>query len=98
MSPTTTVLESVCASKSFSVCLMKLDAMMFGAYRLIIVISFWCIATFNSLKCPPLSHLTNVSLKFTWSYISFATAACFQGPLPWKFFFKTFTLRQCLFL
>jgi hypothetical protein len=39
-SPTTTVLESICAFKSFSVYLMKLDALTLGAYRLIIVISF----------------------------------------------------------
>jgi hypothetical protein len=38
--PTTTVLKSICAFKSFSVCLMKLGALTFGAYRLIIVISF----------------------------------------------------------
>jgi hypothetical protein len=43
-SPTTTVLQSICAFKSFSVCLMKLGTLMLDAYRLIIVISFWCIA------------------------------------------------------
>jgi hypothetical protein len=39
-SPTTTVLKSACAFKSFRVCLMKLVALTLGAYRLIIVISF----------------------------------------------------------
>jgi hypothetical protein len=39
-SPTTTALESICALKSFSVCLMKLGALTLGAYRLKIVISF----------------------------------------------------------
>jgi hypothetical protein len=39
-SPTTTVLESICAFKSFSICLMKLGALTLGAYRLIIVIYF----------------------------------------------------------
>jgi hypothetical protein len=39
-SPATTVLESICAFKSFKVCLMKLGALRLGAYRLIIVISF----------------------------------------------------------
>jgi hypothetical protein len=39
-SPTTTVLESICAFKSFSVCLMKLGALTLGAYRLIIIFSF----------------------------------------------------------
>jgi hypothetical protein len=39
-SPTTTILESICDFKSFSVCLMKLDALTLGVYRLIIVISF----------------------------------------------------------
>jgi hypothetical protein len=48
-SPTTTVLESICSFKSFNVCLMKLGALILGAYRLI-VISFWCIAPFISLK------------------------------------------------
>jgi hypothetical protein len=42
-SPTTTVLESVCAIKSFSICLMKLGTLTLGAYRLIIVISFWLL-------------------------------------------------------
>jgi hypothetical protein len=39
-SPSTTALESICAFKSFSVCLMKLDALILGAYRLIVVVSF----------------------------------------------------------
>jgi hypothetical protein len=42
-SPTTTVFESF---RSFSVCLMKLGALMLGAYRLIIVISFLYISHF----------------------------------------------------
>jgi hypothetical protein len=60
-SPTTTVLESICAFKSCSVCFMKLGALILGAYRFIIVISFWCIFPFISMKCPSLSYLTNVS-------------------------------------
>jgi hypothetical protein len=39
-SPTTTVLESICAFKSFSLCLMKLSTLTLGVYTLIIVISF----------------------------------------------------------
>jgi hypothetical protein len=39
-SPTITVLESIYAFQSFSVCLMKLGSLTFGAYRLIIIISF----------------------------------------------------------
>jgi hypothetical protein len=39
-SPTTTVLGSMCAFTSISVCLMKLGALTLGTYRLIIVISF----------------------------------------------------------
>jgi hypothetical protein len=61
-----------------SVCLMKL-----GAYRLIIVISFWSTYPFISMECPSLSHLINVGLKSTLSEISIATPACFQGPLAW---------------
>jgi hypothetical protein len=38
--PTTTVLESICALKSFSVCLIKLGALTLGAYTLIIIISY----------------------------------------------------------
>jgi hypothetical protein len=59
-SPTTTILESIYAFKSFSVCLMKLGALTLGAYRLIIVISFLCIAPIISMQCPCLSCLTNV--------------------------------------
>jgi hypothetical protein len=39
-SPTTTVLEAIYTFRSFRVRLMKLGALMLGAYRLIIVISF----------------------------------------------------------
>jgi hypothetical protein len=39
-SSTTTVLESICAFRSFGVCLMKVGVLTLGAYRLIIVISF----------------------------------------------------------
>jgi hypothetical protein len=65
-SPTSTVLESICAFKSFSVYLMKLGALTLVAYRLIVVIYFWCIATFISMKFPS-SHL-----KLTLSDISIA--------------------------
>jgi hypothetical protein len=86
-SPTTTVLESVCAFKSFRVCLMKLGALTLGACRSILVIFFWFISPFISMKCPSLSHLINVNLKSTLSDINIATPTSFQGPLPWSIFF-----------
>jgi hypothetical protein len=83
-SPTTTVLVSICAFNSFSVCLMKLGALTLGAHRLIIVISFWCIVPFISMRCPSLSYLTNVSLKSTLSNISIATPAYLgEWALAW---------------
>jgi hypothetical protein len=82
MSPTTTALKSICAFKSFKVCLMKLDALRLGAYRLIIVISFWCISPFVSMDCPSLSHLINVSLR-SYFEINIVTSACFGGPFTW---------------
>jgi hypothetical protein len=54
---------------------------MLGVYRLIIVISFWCISLFIGMECPSLSHLIKVGLKSTLSEISIATLACFGGPL-----------------
>jgi hypothetical protein len=74
-SPTTTVLQSIYAFRSFIVCLMKLGALMLGACRLIIVISFWCISLFISLECPSLYHLIKVGLRSTLSEISIATPA-----------------------
>jgi hypothetical protein len=62
---------------------MKLGALMLGAYRLIIVIFFWCISPFICMECPSLSHLINVSLKSTLSEISVAAPACFWGLLAW---------------
>jgi hypothetical protein len=56
---------------------MKLGALTLGEYRLIIVISFWCIFPFISMECPSLSHLINVSLKSTLSEIDIATPAFF---------------------
>jgi hypothetical protein len=79
-SPTITVLESIYVFRSFRVCLMKLGALMLGGYRMIIVISFWCIFLFISVEYPSLSHLINVSLASTFSEISIATSACFGGP------------------
>jgi hypothetical protein len=61
---------------------MKLDALMLGAYRFIII-SFWSISPFISMECPSLSHLINEGLKSTLSEISIATSACFLGPLAW---------------
>jgi hypothetical protein len=67
--------------------LMKLSALMLGAYKLKIVISFWCISPFISMECPSLSLLINVGLNYTLSKISIATPACFWGPLAWSIFF-----------
>jgi hypothetical protein len=75
--------ESIHAFEYFRVCLMKLCALILGVYRLIIVISCWCISPFVSMKCPSLSYLINVSLKSTLSEINIATPACFGGPLGW---------------
>jgi hypothetical protein len=83
-SPTIIVLELLYAFRSFSVCLMKLDALTLGAYRLIIVISCWSITPFISMECPSLSHFINVGLKSTVSEISIGTPACFWGPLVGK--------------
>jgi hypothetical protein len=58
-------------------------ALTLGAYRLIIVISFWCISLFIITECPSLSHLINVGLKSILSEISIANPACIQGPLAW---------------
>jgi hypothetical protein len=82
-SPTTTVLEFICVFRFLRVCLMKLGALMLGAYRLIIVISFWCISPLISMECLSLFHLIKVGLKSALSKISISTPACFWGPLPW---------------
>jgi hypothetical protein len=83
-SPTNTLLESIYAFRSFRVCLMKLYALTLGAYRLIIVISFWCISPFITMECPSLSHLINVGLKSNLSEISISTPTCFGGPMADK--------------
>jgi hypothetical protein len=61
----------------------KIGLLTLGAYRLIIVISFWSISPFVTMECPSLSRLINVGLKSTLSEIIIATPACFQGPLAW---------------
>jgi hypothetical protein len=81
-SPSPTVFKFIYVFRSFTVCLMKLVALMLHAYRLIIAISFWCISPFISMECP-LSHLINVGLKSTLSKISIATPGCFRDPLAW---------------
>jgi hypothetical protein len=96
-SPISIVLEFIYVFRSFKVCLMKLGALTLGAYRLIIVISFWFISPFISMECPSLSHLINVSLKSTLSEIIIATLAWFGGLLAWHIF-QPFTRNQCFFL
>jgi hypothetical protein len=65
---------------------MKLGVLTLGAYRLIIVISFWSIPLLLVILLiiiiiisPSLSHLINVGLKSTLSEVSVATSACFGG-------------------
>jgi hypothetical protein len=60
---------------------MKLGTLTLGECRWIIFISFLCIAPFINMKCPSLSHLTNVSLKSTLSDVSIASPACFLGAI-----------------
>jgi hypothetical protein len=67
--------------------ILKLGALMLGAYRLIIVTSFWCISPFISMECPSFSCLINVGLKSTLSEISFypylfSGTICFVNLLP----------------
>jgi hypothetical protein len=88
----TEVCHYYCIFKFNSVCLMKLGKPTWGAYKLTIVISSWCIVHFISMKWPSLSLFINLCLKSTLSDISIATPTCFQGP------FACFTLSQCLFL
>jgi hypothetical protein len=56
---------------------MKLGALTLGAYRLIFVISFWCISPFVCMKCPSLLHLIIVSLKSILFDISIASLLVF---------------------
>jgi hypothetical protein len=79
----------------FRICLMKLGALTLGAYSLIIVVSFWCISLFISMKCHILSCWINISLKSTLSDICIAIPACFRGPLVWEIIFQPFTLSHC---
>jgi hypothetical protein len=57
----------------------KMNALMLGAHRLMIVTSFWCISPFISMECPS-SYLINVNLKSTLSEVSNAIPAYFCGP------------------
>jgi hypothetical protein len=60
---------------------MKLGALMLGANRLIIVISFGHISPFISMECPFLSRLINVGLMSTLSKISIAYPWLFSGNI-----------------
>jgi hypothetical protein len=75
--PTIIVLESIFSFRYFRVCFMKSEALTLGSYRLIIIISFWCLSPFLSMECPSLSHMINVSLRSTLSKISTGTPAYF---------------------
>jgi hypothetical protein len=80
--PTTPALESICTFKSFSVCLMKLGALILGAYRLIIVISFGGIANFYYYEVSFFVSFDQCKFKI-YFVICIAILACFGGPLAW---------------
>jgi hypothetical protein len=77
---------------------MKLGALILGTYRLIIIISFWCISPFISMQCPSLSHLIIVSLKSTLSKINVGTPPYFGGAIGLINLLPAFHPNQCLFL
>jgi hypothetical protein len=60
--------------KYSSTCLLKLGSLTLGTYKLTIVVSSWCIASFISMNWPSLSLLTNLGLmsilsKYCYSYL-----------------------------
>jgi hypothetical protein len=75
---------------------MKLGALTLGAYKLIIVISFWCISPFIHMEYPSLSHLISVSLKSILSEISIAIPACFQGQKASLSRYKKIEIIPCI--
>jgi hypothetical protein len=86
--PTTTVLESICAFKSFNVCLMKVD----NCYFLLKYCPFYYyeVSFFVSFdQC-------RFEVYFVW--YKYYCSCLLLGPLAWWIFFQPFTLSQCLFL
>jgi hypothetical protein len=73
---TTTVLGSICGMKSFSVCLMKLGVLTLDAYRLMII-SFWCIVPFISMKC--LIWPSKFEVYFVW--YKYCYSCLFSGAI-----------------
>jgi hypothetical protein len=71
---------------------MKLGALTLGAYRLMIVISFWSISSFISMECPFLSLWISVGLKSTLSKIIIATPAYFWGTIVLVNLFPAFLI------
>jgi hypothetical protein len=71
----------ICAFKSFNVHLMKLGALTLGVYMLIIVISFWYISPFISMKCPLSFDQCSFEVYFVW--YKYCYSCLFLGPLVW---------------
>jgi hypothetical protein len=68
-----------------------------GWYRLIIVISFWWIAPFISMKLPSLSCLTSCKFKVYFVCYKYCYSCLFLGAIS-LILFQPFTLSKCLFL
>jgi hypothetical protein len=60
---------------------MKLGALTLDAYRLIIIISFWCISPFISMECSSLSHLINVSFEVCFVRDKYCYPCLFLGAI-----------------
>jgi hypothetical protein len=97
-SPTTTVLEFIYVFRSSRVYLMKLGALTLGAYRMIIVISFWCISPFISMECPSLSCLINVKFEVYFVQDNYCYSYLFWWAIDLVNFLPAFHPKPCLFL
>jgi hypothetical protein len=60
---------------------MKLGALTLGAYRLMIIISFWSISPFISMECPSLSRLINVGFEVYFVRDKYCYSCLFSGAI-----------------
>jgi hypothetical protein len=79
--PTTTVLESICAFKSFYVCLMKSGALTLDAYRLIIVNFLFMYCPFYYYEVSLYASFDKYKFEVYFVWCEYCYSCLFSGAI-----------------
>jgi hypothetical protein len=75
---------------------MKLGALILGAYRLIIIISFWSVSSFISMECPSLCQFDQCRFEVYFVRDKYCYSCLFSGAMGLVSLLPAFHLKPVL--